>query len=73
MAKDIQEQVFEKLKNSQHFALQFDECTDVSDCVQFVVFLRGGLKQMTVSRKTLFCKHYWPVFVRVFRKHLRLP
>ncbi|XP_050340512.1 SCAN domain-containing protein 3-like [Bactrocera neohumeralis] len=40
MAKDIQEQVVEKLKNSQHFALQFDESTDVSDCAQFVVFVR---------------------------------
>ncbi|CAH1101546.1 unnamed protein product [Psylliodes chrysocephalus] len=36
MAKDIQEQ----LMNSQHFALQFDESTDVSDCAQFVVFMR---------------------------------
>ncbi|XP_050340837.1 uncharacterized protein LOC126767347 [Bactrocera neohumeralis] len=36
MAKDIQEQVVEKLKNSQHFALQFNESTDVSDCAQFI-------------------------------------
>ncbi|CAH1113926.1 unnamed protein product [Psylliodes chrysocephalus] len=36
MAKDIQEQVVEKLKNSQHFGLQFHEFTDVSDCAQFV-------------------------------------
>lgn len=40
MADDIREQLVENLKKSPHFAVQFDEATDISGCVQFVVFLR---------------------------------
>ncbi|XP_047028008.1 protein FAM200A-like [Helicoverpa zea] len=55
MAKDIQEQVVEKLKNSQHFALQFDESTDVSDCAQFVVFVRFAADD-SITEEILLCK-----------------
>lgn len=55
MAKDIQEQVVEKLKNSQHFALQFDESTDVSNCAQFVVFVRFEADD-SITEEILFCK-----------------
>ena len=55
MAKDIQEQVVEKLKNSQHFALQFDGSTDVSDCAQFVVFVRFEADD-SITEEILFCK-----------------
>ena len=54
MANDIQEQI-EKLKNSQHFALQFDESTDVSDCAQFVVFVRFEADEI-IMEEILFCK-----------------
>lgn len=55
MANDIQEQVVEKLKNSQHFALQFDESTDVSNCAQFVVFVRFEADE-SIMEEVLFCK-----------------
>ncbi|XP_050523088.1 protein FAM200A-like [Daktulosphaira vitifoliae] len=55
MANDIQEQVVEKLKNSQHFALQFDEFTDVSDCAQFEVFVRFEAND-SIMEEILFCK-----------------
>ncbi|KAF2890878.1 hypothetical protein ILUMI_15295, partial [Ignelater luminosus] len=34
------QEIVEKLKKSPHFALQFDESTDVTDCPQFVVLVR---------------------------------
>ncbi|XP_056645807.1 protein FAM200A-like [Diorhabda sublineata] len=54
MVNDIQEQVIEKLKNSQHFAMQFDESTDVSDCAQFVVFVRFETDE-SIMEDILFC------------------
>lgn len=35
--------------NAMDFALQFDESKDVSDCAQFVVFVR-------ITEEMLFCK-----------------
>lgn len=55
IANDIQEQVVEKLKNSQYFALQFDESTDVSNCAQFVVFVRFEADE-SIMEEILFCK-----------------
>ncbi|XP_023210685.1 zinc finger BED domain-containing protein 5-like [Centruroides sculpturatus] len=55
MASDIREQVVEKLKKSPHFALQFDESTDVSDCAQFVVFVRFEADE-SITEDILFCK-----------------
>lgn len=54
MANDIQVQLIEKLKNSQHLALQFDESTDVSDCAQFVVFVRFEAGECMME-EILFC------------------
>ncbi|XP_055918354.1 SCAN domain-containing protein 3-like [Eupeodes corollae] len=55
MAVDIQEQLIEKLKKSPHFALQLDESTDVSDCAQFVVFVRFEAEE-NIEEEILFCK-----------------
>ncbi|XP_074026816.1 zinc finger BED domain-containing protein 5-like [Leptinotarsa decemlineata] len=54
-ANDIRDQVVEKLKKSPHFALQFDESTDVSDCAQFVMFVRYEA-DMSIEEEILFCK-----------------
>ncbi|KAB0790827.1 hypothetical protein PPYR_15129, partial [Photinus pyralis] len=54
MANDIREQVVEKLNKSPHFALQFDESTDVSDCAQFVVFVRFEADD-SIMEEILFC------------------
>lgn len=55
MAGDIREQLVEKLKKSPHFALQFDESTDVADCAQFVVFVRFEADE-SINEDILFCK-----------------
>ncbi|XP_049835140.1 protein FAM200A-like [Schistocerca gregaria] len=40
MTGDIREQLAENLKKNPHFALQFDESTDVLECAQFIAFVR---------------------------------
>lgn len=55
IAGDIREQIVEKLKKSPHFALQFDESTDVTDCAQFVVFVRFEADE-SIIEDILFCK-----------------
>ncbi|KAF2889407.1 hypothetical protein ILUMI_16766 [Ignelater luminosus] len=48
MAVDIRKQIVEKLKKSPHFALPFDESTDVTDCAHFLWYL-CALKEMKAS------------------------
>ncbi|KAF2884932.1 hypothetical protein ILUMI_21242 [Ignelater luminosus] len=53
----IREQIVEKLKKSLHFALQFDESTNVTDCAQFVVFVRFEADE-SIIKDILFCKAF---------------
>ncbi|KAF2903324.1 hypothetical protein ILUMI_02869 [Ignelater luminosus] len=48
MAVNIRKQINEKLKKSPHFALPFDESTDVTDCAHFLWYL-CALKEMKAS------------------------
>ena len=40
MAKDIEQQVIEKVKKSLYYATLFDESTDVSNCAVLLCFVR---------------------------------
>ncbi|XP_047120322.1 protein FAM200A-like [Schistocerca piceifrons] len=54
MTGDIREQLAENLKKSPHFALQFDESTDVSECAQFISFVHFEADE-TIMEDILFC------------------
>lgn len=55
MALDIENQLVEKLKTSNIFALQCDESTDVAQCSQLIVFCRF-ISETTISEQFLFSK-----------------
>lgn len=61
MANDIPEQIVENVKISPHFALQFDESTDVFVCAQFAFVYLCALKQMTL--KFYFAKHFLQILL----------
>ncbi|XP_049790096.1 protein FAM200B-like [Schistocerca nitens] len=54
MTGDIREQLAENLKKSPHFALQFDESTDVSECTQSIEFVRFEADE-AIMGDILFC------------------
>lgn len=54
MAEDIQAQVVENLNKCTYFSLQMDESTDISNCAQFITFVRYDTNN-GIQEDILFC------------------
>ena len=53
MAKDVKQQVVEKVKKSLHCAIQLDESSDVSNCGVLLCLVR--YKKITDVKEELLC------------------
>ena len=55
MAEDVTVQLLEKVRNSEYFALQLDESTDVANEAQLLVYIRF-IREGKCIEEILFCK-----------------
>lgn len=55
MTEIVREQLNEKIKRSEYFSIQIDESTDVSNCAQFLCFIRFEADG-SIQEEILFCK-----------------
>lgn len=55
MAEDVTVQLLEQVKNSEYFALQLDESTDVANKAQLLVYIRF-ISEEKIVEEVLFCK-----------------
>lgn len=53
LSEDISQQVFKDLSLCEHFSLQFDESTDITDTAQLAVFVRMVFSDFTIKEDFL--------------------
>ncbi|KAG9282105.1 zinc finger BED domain-containing protein 5-like [Astyanax mexicanus] len=55
MSSDVKSQLVERLRSCEQFAVQLDECTDVSSAAQLLVYVRYAWGE-SILEDILFCK-----------------